>query len=83
MLRLHLESGRFRAGVVAGRWRLVSFDWPYVVVGVKARDGIEYGFRFHCADYPLTDRWLDLRHIRITAVIAIVDFPTLGSVKCI
>ena len=36
LLRLHLESGRFRAGVVAGRWRLVSFDWPYVVIGVKA-----------------------------------------------
>ena len=54
LLRLHLESGRFRAGVVAGRWRLVSFDWPYVVIGVKARDGIEYGFLIHCADYPHT-----------------------------
>ena len=53
-LRLHLESGRFRAGAVAGRWRVVSCDWPYVVIGVKARDGIEYGFRFHCADYPHT-----------------------------
>ena len=53
-LRLHLESGRFRAGAVAGRWRLVSFDWPYVVIGVKARDGIEYGLRFNCADYPHT-----------------------------
>ena len=30
-----------------------------------------------------SDRSLDLRHIRITAVSAIVDFPTLGSVKCI
>ena len=53
-LRLHLESGRFRAGVVAGRWRLVSLEWPHVVIGVKARDDIEYGFRFHCADYPHT-----------------------------
>ena len=54
MLRLHLESGRFRAGVAAGRWRLVSLEWPHVVIGVKARDDIEYGFRFHCADYPHT-----------------------------
>ena len=46
MLRLHLESGRFRAGVVAGRWRLVSLEWPHVVIGVNARDGVEYGFRF-------------------------------------
>ena len=54
MLRLHLESGRFRAGVVAGRWRLVSLEWPHVVIGVNARDGVEYGFRFHCTDYPHT-----------------------------
>ena len=54
MLRLHLESGRFRSGVAAGRWRLMSLDWPYAVIGIKARDGIEHGFRFHCADYPRT-----------------------------
>ena len=54
MLRLHLESGRFRSAVATGRWRMVSFDWPHVVIGIKARDGIEYGFRFHCADYPHT-----------------------------
>ena len=53
-LRLHLESGRFRAGAAAGRWRLVSLEWPHVIIGVKARDDIEYGFRFHCADYPHT-----------------------------
>ena len=54
MLRLHLESGRFRSGVSVGRWRLVSLDWPHVVIGIKARDGIEYGLRFHCGDYPRT-----------------------------
>lgn len=54
MLRLHLESGRFRSGAAAGRWRLVSFSWPHLVVGVMARDAIEYGFRFHCTDYPRT-----------------------------
>ena len=54
MLRLHLKSGRFRSGVAAGWWRLVSLDWPHVVVGIMACDGIEYGFRFHCADYPHT-----------------------------
>ena len=54
MLQFHLESGRFRAGVVAGRWRLVSLDWPNVFIGVNACDGIEYGFRFHSTDYPHT-----------------------------
>ena len=54
VLRLHLESGRFRSGVAAGRWRLVSLDWPQVTIAIKARDGVEYGFRFLCADYPRT-----------------------------
>lgn len=54
ILRLHLESGRFRSGAAAGWWRLVLLAWPHVVIGIKARDGIEYGFRFHCVDYPRT-----------------------------
>lgn len=54
MLRVHLESGRFRSGAALGWWRLVALKWPYVSIGVTARDGIEYGFRFHCPDYPRT-----------------------------
>ena len=54
MLRLHLESGRFLSGVAAGRWRLGSVDWPHAVIGIVAGDSTEYGFRFHCADYPHT-----------------------------
>jgi hypothetical protein len=53
-LRLHLESGRFRSGAAAGRWRLVAVAFPHVIIGVRARDGIEYGFRFECRDYPRT-----------------------------
>lgn len=54
MLRLHLESGRFRSGVARGWWRLVTLDWPHVNIGITARDKVEYGFRFHCVDYPQT-----------------------------
>jgi hypothetical protein len=54
VLRLHLESGRFRSGVASGWWRFVSLTWPYLIVGITARDNVEYGFRFHCADYPRT-----------------------------
>jgi len=54
VLRLHLESGRFRSGTAAGRWRFVSLDWSFLVVTVTARDGVEYGFRFECRDYPRT-----------------------------
>ena len=54
VLQLHLASGRFRSGEAGGHWRLVSLDFPHVVICIRARDGIEYGFRFHCADYPRT-----------------------------
>lgn len=54
VLRLHLESGRFLSGAAGGRWRMVSLKWPHLVVGVRARDGIEYGFRFECTGYPRT-----------------------------
>lgn len=54
VLRLHLESGRFRSGVARGWWRLVKLEWPEVVVGIVASDGDEYGFKFHCSDYPKT-----------------------------
>jgi hypothetical protein len=53
-LRLHLESGRFRSGAAAGRWRFIALDFPHVVVSVRARDGIDYVFRFQCGDYPRT-----------------------------
>ena len=54
MLRLHLESGRFRSGVARGWWRLIALNWPYVTIAITARGEIEYVFRFHCANYPHT-----------------------------
>ena len=53
-LRLHLGSGRFRSAAAQGWWRLVALDWPHLTVGITAGDGAEYGFRFHCLDYPRT-----------------------------
>jgi hypothetical protein len=32
----------------------VSLIWPYLIVGITARDNAEFGFRFHCKDYPRT-----------------------------
>src|SRR5687768_11041357 len=52
VLRLHLQSGRFRSGEASGRWRLVSLKWPHLVIGVRAADGVEYAFRFECSNYP-------------------------------
>ena len=50
----HLAAGRFRSGAAAGRWRLISLSWPYAVFGVCSADGVEYGLRFECSDYPRT-----------------------------
>lgn len=35
-LREHLRGARFQAGVEAGRWRLISLDWPAAFVAVAA-----------------------------------------------
>lgn len=55
-LRAHLDSGRFQAGVEAGRFRLVSIDWPIVIVMISAapREGApsEYALRFELSGYP-------------------------------
>jgi hypothetical protein len=54
VLRLHLESGRFRSGAARGWWRFVDLRWPHTVIAITACDGVEYGMRFHCVNYPRT-----------------------------
>lgn len=54
VFRRHLAGGSFRSGAAAGRWRTVTVAWPYAVFGVCARDGVEFGLRFDCHDYPRT-----------------------------
>lgn len=51
-LEANLASGRFRAGVARGRWRLVSLDWPYAFVEVFDRVQRAICIRFDCTGYP-------------------------------
>ena len=51
-LEAHLASGRFKAGVARGRWRLIDLQWPYVFIEVVARDGRWICIRFECTSYP-------------------------------
>lgn len=44
----------FRLGQIEGRWRLVEVAWPFVFLGVTARDSREFILRFNCAGYPQT-----------------------------
>ncbi len=54
VFRAHLAGGAFLLGASSNRWRLVDVAWPYAVFRIFALDGIEYGFRFQCQNYPQT-----------------------------
>ena len=47
-----VAKARFRLGTTERRWRLVGIRWPYVYIGVFARDGREFVLRLNCAGYP-------------------------------
>ena len=51
-LRRDLAAGRFISGEAAERWRLIRISWPHVLITVRALDGIDYGLRFECTNYP-------------------------------
>lgn len=42
----------FRMAQTDGRWRLLRIYWPFVQIGVFAKDGCEYVLRFDCGGYP-------------------------------
>jgi hypothetical protein len=50
--RADVSKAAFRLGELQGRWRLVGVTWPFALIGVFAKDGLEYTFRFNCAGYP-------------------------------
>lgn len=56
VFRMHIERGPFQNGVDRQKWRLLSIDWPYVLIAISAaaREGApsEYTFRFECSNYP-------------------------------
>jgi hypothetical protein len=53
-LRADLAKPAFRLGGVDGRWRLIGVLWPFVVVGVTAKDGLEFALRLNCSGFPQT-----------------------------
>jgi hypothetical protein len=53
-LQSDLAKPKFRLGQAEGRWRFVTLSWPFVLIGVTAKDGQEYVLRFNCAEYPQT-----------------------------
>lgn len=51
-LRRDLAAGRFVSGQAAERWCLIRISWPHAIIAVRAADGIDYGLRFECTNYP-------------------------------
>ena len=55
-LRAHIAAGPFQSGVDRGWWRLITIEWPYVIIAVSATPQekwpSEYDFRFECSNYP-------------------------------
>jgi hypothetical protein len=49
-----LAKAGFRLGQAEGRWRLHTVNWPFVTIGVTAKDGHECVLRFNCTGYPQT-----------------------------
>jgi len=39
--RADVAKAAYRLGEREGRWRLVGITWPYVLIGVTAKDGRE------------------------------------------
>jgi hypothetical protein len=50
--QMHMERPDFQVAVLKGRWRVLRIAWPHVDIGVRARDGLEWGFRFLLDGYP-------------------------------
>ncbi|MCY4107698.1 MAG: hypothetical protein OXG11_01560 [Chloroflexi bacterium] len=55
-VRAALDSGAFQSGVDNGRWRLVEFEWPFVVFAISAatrpNSPKEFGLRIDLSGYP-------------------------------
>ena len=49
-----LQAPPFLSGELRGRWRTIRIQWPVVIFGITARDGLEYVFRFDCHNYPVS-----------------------------
>ena len=50
--RADIAAGRFIAGSARGKWQLRYVQWPIAIIGITARDGVVFHFRFDCQHYP-------------------------------
>jgi len=84
LLEAALAASSFRAGELDGCWRVVSVEWPHVVIAVAAppRDGgpAEFGFRFECLGYPQVPATAQPWDLRSNGPLAPKDWPSGGAI---
>jgi hypothetical protein len=79
-----LHSPQFRVGVKKGLWRIVSYNFPILVVGISATepDGkeTEYVFRFELTGFPNTAPLVHIWDLSTNDLLAVEKRPK-GSQK--
>lgn len=65
----------FEGGVSAGLWRIVSFNWPVLIVALTAGEGNEVVMRLLVDDYPTRAPSGQPWHLATSAVLPIELWP--------
>lgn len=72
-------KARFRLGQSEGRWRLHEVTWPIALIGVTAKDDVEYVLRFDCSGYPENPPTARPWDIDKGAILAFERWPKSGG----
>lgn len=74
-LQRDLDAAPFREGVARRRWQLVGVTWPFVLIGIRARDEREFVLRLECIGYPDQPPTGTLWHTALNTRLAEADWP--------
>lgn len=74
-LRADVAKPSFRVAAADRRWRLLAINWPYALIAVTAKDGLEHVLRFNCSGYPTAPPTAGPWDVEHNAVLAINLWP--------
>ena len=79
-----LESSAFQSGVMRGSWRVHSFQFPKLVIGVLGTepDGSRkmYYFRYVLDNFPTSAPWVQIWNIEADQILPVAQRPK-GNAK--
>ncbi len=76
----HLCSGRFLAGASKDRWLFENFQWPALLIKIKAKDNRWFTLRFNCSGYPEIPPTSTLWDVARQQQLSTKDWPCGGRV---